>query len=498
MSERKEKSIVTNAAAGLRQRAKYAAGAAAAFSLVIMPALSQPASADELVIIDEGGEGTWSDSGEISGGSGQSYVDIIEEDQTQTEWMPGNEVIPDDLIIAEDGDAGIYTEVDPAISINENVVSDTFLMMAEVMDERDYSLNAADTDQIGRWLDELEKTESPTGSDGELIVSRFISQTMKDMGYEVSEQSFHEGFINEDLRDVPGLNLIAERGADAESRTGQTLIIAVHYDSKTDPEEGDPLANDKHGVAAALELARLCMEMETSSNICFLFLSGQEDGGYGAKAFVEHLSEELRYSIAGFIYLDTVGYEMPYQLAVPYGSPTTAGERLAAAASIRAERRAEYEAVIADSQDGMSEAQEQSGTAENTADGSSLKSGNGEIEIQIEEWAFTGEESGRMDALFDQGFEVTRIFQVFPETEEIEESSEEADEITTEADLDEIALNWLNSVKGETGDGSLSPKEQETENRPLSPAEDRAKELRRIADITDIVGDVLFSYMRQG
>ena len=170
----------------------------------------------------------------------------------------------------------------------------------------------------------MTQVESPTGSDGELTVASYIETKLGELGYTVQEQAFHEGVVNEDGIDAPGVNVLAERGANSQTnRKSDIFLVVTHYDSKRSPDEGDPFANDKSGAAALIESARILSEVVTDTDICFLFLSGQEDGGYGAQRFIESLSEENRSRISGVLNVDRVGYDSD----TPYVLKTLTGER---------------------------------------------------------------------------------------------------------------------------------------------------------------------------
>lgn len=178
----------------------------------------------------------------------------------------------------------------------------------EAMQEVGVLLEAADPDLLQQHMDSLTEADSPIGSDGELICAAYIEEIMEQYGYTISEQNFHEGFLNENGVDAPGINIIAERGADARERTDDIFIIATHYDSKTNPSGEDPFANDKTGAAALLELARILSCVETDTDICFVFFSGEEDGLYGSAKFVEFMQEDFAHRVAGVLYVELVGY----------------------------------------------------------------------------------------------------------------------------------------------------------------------------------------------
>ena len=131
----------------------------------------------------------------------------------------------------------------------------------------------ADAERIQVHLEKLMEVEDPTGSEGELTIAAYITEQMKALGYTVEGQAFHEGFLNVNGIDAPGVNLIAERGADTqEGRTRDIFLVVTHYDSKTVVEEGDPYANDKSGVVVLLEAARILAQEETDTDLCFLSL----------------------------------------------------------------------------------------------------------------------------------------------------------------------------------------------------------------------------------
>ena len=176
-------------------------------------------------------------------------------------------------------------------------------------------LEKADPKRIEKTLEELSAVPSPTGSDGELEIGQYIMDTMQAMGYHVTSQNFHEDFLNEDLVDVPGMNILAEKEVNDPYPTDEVLLVLTHYDSRTNPEEGDPLANDKTGAAAVLEAARLVAEQTTVTDICFVFLSGEEDGYYGSTNFIESIQPFLE-KIVGVICVGPNGYSQKLTLPV--------------------------------------------------------------------------------------------------------------------------------------------------------------------------------------
>ena len=202
-------------------------------------------------------------------------------------------------------DSGSGSQLEDGISMEDVEAEEP---ITELIPEID--LIDADVERIRAHLEKLTATEDPTGSEGELTIAAYITEQMKALGYTVEGQAFHEGFLNVNGIDAPGVNLIAERGADSqEGRTRDIFLVVTHYDSKTAAEEGDPYANDKSGVVVLLEAARILAQEETDTDLCFLFLSGQEDGGYGAQAFIDTLKADLRNRITGVLAVDHVGYD---------------------------------------------------------------------------------------------------------------------------------------------------------------------------------------------
>ena len=237
----------------------------------------------------------------------------------------------EDLLIEDDGEVAVNKsgiDLEELIAAERESEEQARMQMEELLEDPQLVLEPARKDKLQEYLEELMKEESPIGSDGELLCSRYISRVMEEYGYTVSEQSFHEGFLNEDGVDAPGVNIIAERGADSENRTNGIFIISTHYDSKTKPEPQDPFANDKTGAAVLLEIARILSYVDTDTDICFLFLSGEEDGLYGSVNFIKSLSEENKARITGVLYVEKVGYDSdyPYVLGTADGEENDVGE----------------------------------------------------------------------------------------------------------------------------------------------------------------------------
>ena len=236
----------------------------------------------------------------------------------------------EDLLIEDTGEEFIIHSGEDLEELKAAEQAQTEPVTEPVIQEETLVLEPASSDSLEGFLTELTREESPTGSDGELNIGAYIRETMEGYGYTVSEQNFHEGFLNENGVDAPGVNIIAERGANAQTRYQDILIISTHYDSKTSPQEGDPLANDKSGAAVLLETARILAGLETDTDICFLFFSGEEDGLYGSLRFTESLEEEYRSRIVGQIHIEQAGYgeNAPWVLLTADGEENLLGNLL--------------------------------------------------------------------------------------------------------------------------------------------------------------------------
>ena len=291
-----------------KQMGVILAAAMALSQMAAMPAFAEEVFAEEDEVIADEEMEIPMDEG--TGGDDVAAVeeepDVVAEDQ---EGLSFDQLIEDggmEVVTVSDG--ADYQEVLTAESEADAAAE----KVRELMDGVPLLLESADRDRISTYLEEMTKVPSPIGSDGELEVGAYIEETMRSFGYTVSKQNFHEGFLNRDYVDVPGVNIIAERGANGRltDRTQEIILIGCHYDSKTEPDEDDPLANDKNAAAAVLECARILSTVDSNVDLCFLFFSGEEDGYFGSERLVEGLSEEIRQRIKCMIYVGPVGYVM--------------------------------------------------------------------------------------------------------------------------------------------------------------------------------------------
>ena len=268
----------------------------------------EEAAGDEVIFSDENNiqiedDGTWYITDE---GTSDNAADTTASYDVQ--WD-----VPDAILIDENSETEEVVVSSDGISMDDVTRADAEAQAAvdkvrPFLERALLDITSADEVSLNTYLTDLEQFVSPTGSDGELLASRYIRTAMEELGYTVSEQSFHEGVLNEDYVDLPGVNLIAERGANSEFRTDDIILLCAHYDSKTNPDENDPLANDKTGAAVLLEVARILQDVSSDADICFLFFSGEEDGNYGSARFVEKVRDDLKDRIRAVITVGPVGY----------------------------------------------------------------------------------------------------------------------------------------------------------------------------------------------
>ena len=236
---------------------------------------------------------------------GEEYENVTYYDDTAN--VAG---LADGLVMDPGYAAGDTGTVSDGMTVDGVVTQDADGSSLEGVFQQFFSLpESADPVRMSRRLSVLTKIPSPAGSDGELTTGQYIAESLQDMGYTVSTQSFHEGFLNDDLTDVPCINILAEKRPNTEDAGDRILLVMTHFDSKTDPEETDAFANDKTGAAVVLEMAELAADMDSDVDICFVFLSGEEDGNFGSANFAEGITSFFD-RVIGAIYVGSVGYIM--------------------------------------------------------------------------------------------------------------------------------------------------------------------------------------------
>ena len=104
-----------------------------------------------------------------------------------------------------------------------------------------------------------------------------------------------------------------QEGSATYNNNNNILVILAHYDSRMEginqTNARAPGADDNaSGVAAVLELARIFSQINMVNDIQFVLLSGEEQGQWGSKAYVEHLrATDTRPDLV--MNLDMIGYD---------------------------------------------------------------------------------------------------------------------------------------------------------------------------------------------
>lgn len=409
-------------------------------------------------------------------------------------WAMGTDGTEDGLFI-EEGDVTTRSEGESLEEVqrqeelrrqeSERLQELARMAEEEFLEDQDLILEPASEDNLSRYLENLTNQESPTGSDGELICADYIGAVMEEYGYTVSMQDFHEGFLNENGVDAPGINVIAERGADSENRTNDIFVLSTHYDSKTNPEEGDPFANDKTGVAVLLETARILSGVDTDTDICFVFYSGEEDGRFGSGHFARFLEEEGQTGrVTGALHVELAGYAMdaPYLLKTVDGMSNYAADLAWEAVSLVRMRRTGVTAAGAASPDALENPE---GTGADAA--SAMREGD---TWDQENWIYAQDGAGSHAGLAALGIPAVTIAQ------DVWHTVREADaQLTEEGDAlawpEEEGTEQTRLMEGDSSETTLSDggtaelpeSDQNTEAKNAAPEVD----LRRLQDMTDIL-----------
>ncbi len=189
--------------------------------------------------------------------------------------------------------------------------------------------------------DELEGRE--TGTKGEELAAKYISQRLSDLGIKglfEGDEPYYQYFkktIRSDphaLEDNPNDPVIRGKNVVAFDDNGSkhTIIIGAHYDHLGYGKEGslhdgppeihNGADDNASGVAAMLALASYLKDRPMSSNFLFIAFSGEEKGLWGSNFFVDNSPLEMN-DINYMINMDMVGrLNEDRQLAI-YGAGTS-------------------------------------------------------------------------------------------------------------------------------------------------------------------------------
>ena len=134
-------------------------------------------------------------------------------------------------------------------------------------------------------------------------VIEFIEQKFAALpGFRVYKEEFMVG-------SVTGVNIIAE--ISGRTQPEQVVIVGAHYDSiSEDPFESAPGAEDNgSGTAALFEMAEIISKTPPEKTIRFIAFSGEEQGLYGSKDYVNRVIERNeKNQIKMALIMDMIGY----------------------------------------------------------------------------------------------------------------------------------------------------------------------------------------------
>lgn len=147
-------------------------------------------------------------------------------------------------------------------------------------------------------------------------VRNYITQSLEDLGWLPTLQSFAEG-----------VNIIAERlGRDPQAGT---ILVAAHYDTVV----GSPGADDNaSGVATMLEIARIFASLPTPQTLKLAFFDAEEIGLRGSLAFAANKANLV--NLQGVVVMDMIGFAcysagcQKYPPGLPVITPSDKGDFL--------------------------------------------------------------------------------------------------------------------------------------------------------------------------
>jgi Zn-dependent M28 family amino/carboxypeptidase len=155
----------------------------------------------------------------------------------------------------------------------------------------------------------------PTGSEANLRLGDYITQTLQALGWQTTIQDFT-------YRDTPARNILARRPAQAKTASPKhpIVLLGAHYDTRlfadNDPDVGKrdepvPGANDgASGVAVLLELARSLDSPVLKDEVWLAFFDAEDNGrinGWDFSAGSRFMAQNLPATPEVVIVVDMIG-----------------------------------------------------------------------------------------------------------------------------------------------------------------------------------------------
>ena len=155
----------------------------------------------------------------------------------------------------------------------------------------------------------------PTGSEANLRLGDYITQTLNALGWQATVQDFT-------YRDTPARNILAHRPAQGKQASGKrpVVLIGAHYDTRlfadNDPDVSKrsqpvPGANDgASGVAVLLELARSLDAPVMQDDVWLAFFDAEDNGRLNGWDFIagsRYLAQNLPVTPEVVVVVDMIG-----------------------------------------------------------------------------------------------------------------------------------------------------------------------------------------------
>lgn len=173
--------------------------------------------------------------------------------------------------------------------------------------------------EIYNNLSNICKKPRAIGTKEIINTQHFISNKMKDYGYEVKFQDFSfnnidrlermhtrtaDDYLSIQFKDGEkknfGTNIIANKKIDNNYKN---LYLCAHYDTTSDTN-GE--IDNGSGVVTILDIARKISQYKLPINVIFIFFSAEETGMSGSCYFISNLSEKEKNQTIGCINIDCV------------------------------------------------------------------------------------------------------------------------------------------------------------------------------------------------
>ena len=157
-----------------------------------------------------------------------------------------------------------------------------------------------DRNSLKNSIQALQSIGSRSSHAGQKAASRFIQESLRSFGLIPAVQQYVYAGTNWD-------NIILTFPGDLNR--GSDIIIIAHYDSKSRGTQNlAPGADDNgSGAAVLLELARILQRKSHFSTVQLVFISNEENGHAGSKAYAHRARQEKK-QIFAVLNIDGVGY----------------------------------------------------------------------------------------------------------------------------------------------------------------------------------------------